>query len=167
MELRSGIQNWDGKSTDVVIGIYEDNHDDPQFINTLLSFCQSVDCQVAATWLLKHWIDNGNLFSTKQSAQICRLLPALQSWEGKLHLLQCFAHLKISSDNLKKVEHFVRDCLQHKNKFVRAWAYNGFYELAKQYPHFQDEAKQFFDLAMEDEAPSVKARIRAILKAGF
>ena len=62
---------------------------------------------------------------------------------------------------------FLRNCLVDNNKFVRAWAYNGFYELAVQYPEYEKETKQFFEMAMRDEAPSVKSRIRNIMKKGF
>jgi hypothetical protein len=59
---------------------------------------------------------------------------------------------------------FLRTCLADENKFVRAWAYNGFYLLSQQYPEYQQETEQFFAMAMRDEAASVKARIRNILK---
>lgn len=62
---------------------------------------------------------------------------------------------------------FLRNCLISDNKFVRAWAYNGFYELALQYPAYKTEVKKFLDMAMKDEAASVKARVRNILKRGF
>ncbi|VAW30036.1 hypothetical protein MNBD_CHLOROFLEXI01-2929, partial [hydrothermal vent metagenome] len=32
---------------------------------------------------------------------------------------------------------------------------------------YQDEAKQLFEIALKDEAASVKARVRNILKKGF
>jgi len=51
-----------------------------------------------------------------------------------------------------------------ENKFVRSWAYNGFYGLSRQYPEYIQETKQFFEVAMKDEAPSVKARIRNVTK---
>jgi len=65
------------------------------------------------------------------------------------------------------VEAFLKKCLVDDNKFIRAWAYNGFYELSVQYPEHKDETKQFFEMAMRDEAPSVKSRIRNIMKKGF
>ena len=53
------------------------------------------------------------------------------------------------------------------NKLVRAWAYNGFYEISRQYPEYKEETKKLFAMAMKDEAPSVKARIRNIMRTGF
>ncbi|WP_448250543.1 hypothetical protein [Thalassotalea agariperforans] len=67
----------------------------------------------------------------------------------------------------RSVYNFLIITLTDQNKFVRAWTYNGLYELSKQHPEYIKEAKQFFEMAMRDEAPSVKARIRNIMKKGF
>jgi hypothetical protein len=66
-----------------------------------------------------------------------------------------------------ELERFVRIKLSDPNKFVRAWAYKGFYELAKAFPEYQTEASQFFEMAMRDEPASVKTRVGKILKQGF
>ena len=34
------------------------------------------------------------------------------------------------------------------------------YEVSIQYPEYKKETKEFFEMALRDEAPSVKARIR-------
>ncbi len=75
--------------------------------------------------------------------------------------------MPIAKGEKKKIEVFLRQCLTDGNKFVRAWAYNGFYEISVQYPEYKKETKLFFEMAMRDEAPSVKARIRNIMKKGF
>jgi len=98
---------------------------------------------------------------------VFKLLPQFGHWETKLHILQCIPFLQIAKTEKKEVEAFLRKCLVDNNKFVRAWAYNGFYEISVQYPEYRNETKQFFDMAMRDEAPSVKARIRNIMKMGF
>jgi hypothetical protein len=75
--------------------------------------------------------------------------------------------MPISKNEIKTVEAFLRVSLTDSNKFIRAWAYNGFYEMAIQYPEYKNETKQFFEMAMRDEAASVKARIRNIIKKDF
>ena len=82
-------------------------------------------------------------------------------------MLQCIPFMPIAKKNINVVYNFLRWTLTDQNKFVRAWSYNGFYELSKQHPEYLDETKQYFEMAMRDEAPSVKARIRNILKKGF
>ncbi|MCP4400146.1 MAG: hypothetical protein GY801_22915 [bacterium] len=61
---------------------------------------------------------------------------------------------------------FLKACLVDRHKFVKAWAYNGLYELATQHREYTEETQQLFDMAMRDEATSVKARIRNIMKKG-
>ena len=51
-----------------------------------------------------------------------------------------------------------------QEKFVRAWAYNGFYLLAVQHGEYEAEARQLLTMALRDEPASVKARVRNVLK---
>lgn len=55
--------------------------------------------------------------------------------------------------------------LSDNNKFVRAWAYNGLYELSRQYEDLRIETMLLLDAGLNDEAASVRARIRNILRA--
>ncbi len=84
-----------------------------------------------------------------------------------MHALQCLPFLTIDQSEKKLVETFLRITLSGQNKFVRAWSYNGFYELARQYPEYQAETKILFEMAMNDEAASVKARVRNLIRKGF
>jgi len=72
--------------------------------------------------------------------------------------------IPIQKQDKKSVENFLRKTLYNSNKFVRAWTYNGFYLLAKQHPEYHDETEALLESAIKNEAPSVKARIRNILK---
>jgi len=101
------------------------------------------------------------------SGKVLALLPELLSWQSKLHVLQSLPYLDIPSKDKRKLECFLKQALADKNKFVRAWAYNGFYVLSRQYSEYEEYAAQIIGLAMQDEAPSVKARIRNIMKQGF
>jgi hypothetical protein len=112
-------------------------------------------------------LDGGQKLDANKSWALFKLLPKLERWESKLHILQCLPYIQISSAAKENVEVFLRRCLIDDNKFVRAWAYNGFYEISLQYPEYKEETKQFFEMAMRDEAPSVKARIRNIMTKGF
>ena len=95
------------------------------------------------------------------------MLQSLEHWESRLHVLQSIPYMPIPGTHKKKVETFLRECLVDDVKFVKAWAYSGFYELAVQYPEYQDEAEQFFEMAMRDQPASVRSRIRNIMKKGF
>jgi hypothetical protein len=167
MNLSLAIINWDGKSAEDIAKIYHQFHNDSAFVDTLLELLAKIPYQVGSTWLLKHYFEEGYIFSDKQVSIYHKELFKLQTWEAKLHALQSFTYLPIAKASVKLVENFLRATITDNNKFVRAWSYNGFYVLAKQYPSYQKEVTQFLDLGLKDEAPSVKARIRNIIEVGF
>lgn len=167
MSLEQVLQQWDGKSAEDIGCIYDRYVGRTDFVSSIIALIKKGDSQKGASWLLKRYLENEQQLEPKQTAQLWTLLSGLECWETKLHLLQSLPYLKIGNNDKQKVEYFLRRCLSDNNKFVRAWAYHGFYELSLQYPEHQEETKKCFALAMEDEAASVKARIRNILKKGF
>ncbi len=167
MSIEQEIAAWDGKSANVIGAIYESYHTQPGFADTIIPLTKNSAYQKGATWLLKAWLESGNKLEKAQIKTIYGLLNQLEHWESKLHILQCIPFMPIEKTERKKVELFLRKTLADTNKFIRAWSYNGFYELSKQHPEYLDETRQFFEMAMRDEAASVKARIRNIMKQGF
>jgi len=165
--METEIKSWDGKSKADILAIYKEYCGDKGFVRKLIQLVQKSECQQGATWLLKAYIDSGGVLSQSDSSILLSSLKDIKHWQAKLHFLQFLYAVKIPGNYKTAVEYFVRSLITDDNKFVRAWAYNGFYLLAKAYPEYRDEASQFFEMAMRDEAPSVKARIRAIVKSGF
>ncbi len=167
MNIENDIANWDGKSSTDIERIYQRYSDKSFFISTLIDLLKQQELQKGASWLLKKHLESGSTLETNDIALIYKLLPKLIHWETKLHILQSMPYMPVGKAQKKKVEAFLRDCLTDDNKFVRAWIYNGFYELSCQYSEYKEETKQFLEMAMKDEAASVKARIRNIMKRGF
>ena len=167
MSLVRDLVEWDGKSASDIGDIYRRYSEGDAFVATLIELIQQVELQKAATWLLKHCLENGRSPAVKEVALLFKLLPTLEHWESKLHVLQCLAYLPVAESEKSSVELFLRNCLAQQNKLLRAWAYSGFYELSRQYPEYRDEAMKFFEMAMKDEAPSVKARVRQVMKRGY
>ncbi len=172
--LKQAINGWDGKSSDDIDAIYSGFAHELSLIDDLLLCLNDETLQSGATWLFKRHLEgkgvgsNKNFGSSKINANqiVClyKQLPQLKHWSARLHLLQTINVLPIDLAVKEIVEHFLRRCLTDDNKFVRAWAYNGFHLLQQQYPEYKPEVDEFFALAMRDEAASVKARIRNILK---
>ena len=167
MNIHIEINAWDGKSANDIADIYTRHCHDDEFRENIIKLMSKSSSQKAATWLLKRHLENDNKMSKSEVSRIYKNLNCLVHWQSKLHVLQSLPFLSISKPDKKLVELFLRSCLADSNKFVRAWAYNGFYELAVQYPEHVEETKQFFEMAMRDEAPSVISRIRNIMKKGF
>jgi len=164
MSINQEIATWDGKSADDIGAVYIEHHSKPGFLDSITNLITDAANQKGATWLLKKWLESGNQFEAERIRKVYDSLQALNDWESKLHVLQCIPYMPIEKDKKRNVELFLRITLTDSNKFVRAWSYNGFYELALQYPEYVNEVKQFFEMALRDESASVKARIRNIMK---
>lgn len=167
MSLEQEIASWNGKSSHDIDAIYNRHYEDDSFNSKMIGVSRKVSLQKEATWLIKRYLEDGHIIEARKYATLFKLLPKLEHWESKLHILQCLSYMQIGVTAKKNVDMFLRKCLIDDNKFVRAWAYNGFYEISLQYPEYNEEVKQIFNMAMRDEAPSVKARIRNIVKKGF
>ncbi len=165
MTLLEEIASWDGKSATALQSTYERHSDDEDFVATVLEHIADVELQRAATWLLKRHLEAGNSLSPGDSRAILGVLSDQEHWESRLHLLQCLPYLDIPEDQSTGLEQFLDSCLESDNKFLRAWAYNGFNELALRLPSYRDEVNLMLARASESEAASVRARIRNILKS--
>lgn len=159
------LLSWDGHTTDQINEIYHRQIVDKQFIEHALNSLETPVLQSGVTWLLKKHLINKQKLDANQTSRIFKAAPKLQDWQARLHLLQSISYLVIGEKQKSTVECFLRDCLQDPNKFVRAWAYSGFYELALQYSEYRRETLHFMQLASTDEPASVHARIRQIRKA--
>lgn len=164
MRIQQEIANWDGTSVEVLQAIYDCHGLEAEFGTALVPLLKEPKLERGASWLLKQHLEAGGVLAAADVKRVFQSLPDLIEWETQLHLLQSLPYLTIGKRDVKQVEVFLRRCLASENKFVRAWAYNGFYELSLQHPQFQAEADQLLEQALEDEAASVKARVRNILK---
>lgn len=167
MSIEQGIEAWDGRSASGIMAVYDSYHTQSDFVESIVDLVANRAYENGATWLLKAWLEAGNNLEDAQIKVIYGKLNELKHWEAKLHVLQSIRFMPISEAEVKEVYNFLKTTLTDSNKFVRAWSYNGFYELSIQHTKYRSETKQYFEMAMRDEAPSVKARIRNIMKKGF
>jgi hypothetical protein len=163
MSIKRDIVGWDGRSSSDIEAVYARYSSDAAFVPKLLECTRSVGLQKGATWLFKRHLESGYKFEPGGSKLLIGMLSQLEHWESKLHILQCLPFIQIGKSEKRSVELFLRDSILDKNKFVRAWGYNGFHVLSEQYPEYKQEAMKLFEMAMRDEAPSVQARIRKVL----
>ncbi len=167
MDLALDIANWDGKSADEIRAIYETYQGHKDFVSHSVKLLKQTKYQTGATWLLKRHLEQGRVLDAQAIKSIYNALSGLEHWQARLHVLQCVPRMPIPQSSRLRVEKFLRTCLIDDVKFVRAWAYFGFYELALQYPQHQKEAMQILELGLRDEPASVQARIRKALQSGF
>ena len=162
--LSEQIASWDGRSAAVLQSTYERHSDEEGFVATILAHISDVESQRVATWLLKKHLEMGNSLSVAACRAVFRGLSVQEHWEAKLHILQCLPYLDIPEDDIAGLEQFLDACLEGERKFVRAWAYNGFNELALRFPRYREKVDGMLARAGESESASVRARIRNIRK---
>jgi hypothetical protein len=165
MTLLEEIASWDNKSATALQSTYGRYSDEDNFLATVLEHIADVELQRAATWLLKRHLEAGHSLPLQSSRVVLKALSDQEHWESQLHILQCLRYLIIPEDQTTHLESFLASCLESDNKFLRAWAYNGFNELALRFPRYRDEIDLMLARASQSEAASVRARIRNILKS--
>ena len=167
MHLEHKIASWDGKSAADIQAIYHSHSAEDGFADAIVALSLTEAYEKGATWLLKAWLEAGHTLDQHQIAKVYSSLHRLKHWQAKLHVLQSIPFMPVAEAESKSLYNFLRGTMIDQNKFVRAWSYNGLYELSRYHSEYKNETKQYFDMAMRDEAPSVKARIRNIMKKGF
>jgi hypothetical protein len=141
-----------------------DNFPGPDLLFHLIELAESSEPNVqrAATALLKRYQERGTTFDADQVARLLELLPSARHWEATLHLLQMLAHLTIPPSQAESLCDSLRGLSRHRNAFVRAWAYGGLHRLATLYPEYLSEVSPLLDRAAQEEAASVRARLRQL-----
>lgn len=167
MGIEQEIKKWDEKSAKHIGEIYARYSHKSSFTSEIISFIGQASLQKGASWLLKKNLESSKKLEQSNIRKVYGLLKKLEHWETKLHILQSIPYMPIEKSQKKRVETFLRECLMDSNKFVKAWAYNGFYELSIQHEEYQEETRQLLEMAMRDEPASVKARVRKIMEKGF
>ena len=153
----------DKPDTEALQRIYEQYGSEPDFERALVEHFGGKS-EVCATWLLKHHLSTVGKLEHFSGSRLIERLRVLKEWQAKLHILQCLHWLVFKEEDRATLERFVREQLAQDNKFVRAWAYSGFYVLANQFTQYREECKSFFKLAEKDEPGSVQARLRQLMR---
>ncbi len=160
------LRQFDGKHTDVLERLAGELPRGEESLRRLLVAveCDEVPVQVAATWLLKRWHDEGEPCVADATGELCRLLRGATHWEVRLHLLQLLSTATVPPRSRATLKKTLLPLTADDNKLVRAWAYSALAQLADQQPRFQTEVRTLLEAAGEDEAASVRARIRQVRK---
>ena len=143
---------------------YDLNHGKEDFSENLLNQLPNDEFENANTWLLKRYLENGNRLPANIEIRILDLLPQLSVWEAKLHLLQILPYITVPKSRSSIIREILLAFIDENNKFIRAWACNGLYHLQTCHHEYKTEMITILNKAYSNEAPSIKARIRNILR---
>ena len=167
MSLQQALTFCDASCTDDLLRAYQHFQSERYFERRLVDCLSQPGTAKAASWLLKHYLEEGFSLDETLVAKTIVTLFKTQQWETQLHLLQCLGMLNIETNLAHQLFQKLKQLSSDKNKLIRAWSYNGLHELAIQFPYYKTEAWQIMSSVSEKEAPSVQARIRKIVKSGY
>jgi len=159
--LKNHLTAWDGKHVAYLSVFYKELHNTDSFIvNIITLYIENQDLEKATTWLLKYHYDIHNKLIKKQ---IDTVISKVNHWESQLHILQLIPKFKIDRKQAENSVGFVTKALDSDKKFVRAAAYEAYFEVVKLIPELVNEFKQRCELALRRESASVQVKIRRIL----
>ena len=164
--LADQLAAWDQKDTVVLKKIYAEHHDNPLFLDELIDCCANPDQQTAATWLIKHTMEQtSDGLSAALEMKLIGALPRLHDWAAMLHALQILDKLGLPDTSKQCLTEFVARAGQSEKTLVRAWAYYGLAVSARRFPELREEATETLNrLSAGETAGSIKVRIRKALE---
>ncbi|MCA9066440.1 MAG: hypothetical protein KDA96_25405 [Planctomycetaceae bacterium] len=166
MNLIEALQNFDGKRTSELERLSASLPRNDDSVAQLLAVAEHDDTtvQVGSTWILKRWLEEGSPQVEKSAANLVRLLKHATYWEVRLHLLQMLTSLRVPARSLSGLKRLLTRLLTDDNKFVRAWSLSVLAEIADQSEAMRRDVISTIEDAENDEAASVRARVRQIQK---
>ncbi|MEO1225871.1 MAG: hypothetical protein AAFX92_16760 [Pseudomonadota bacterium] len=164
--IDEAIAAFDGTGVEPLREVAGKAEASPAVIDHLINvgFGNEQNPQIAATWLLKHYLDQGFALTDAQNRAIADSLNRLTDWQAQLHLAQSFGRLRCTDEQAAKVVEVLKAWFQSDRKFLRAWACDALWQLGKHHEGVRDTAFATLLAAEADPAASVRARARNLLK---
>lgn len=165
MSLQQALTLCDATCTDDLLRAYHHFQQEKHFDRRLVEALCQPKSEQAASWLLKHYLEEGFSLDEVLVRKTLLVLLQTQNWNTQLHLLQLLGLLSIDAELVHQLFQKLKMLNYDKNKLIRAWSFNGLHEVAVQFPFYKPEALQILLAVPESEAPSVQARVRKIIKS--
>ncbi len=165
--LSQALFDFDGKSAGPLERFAAAYSADAKLVEELCDFAASKDnnLQAAATWLLKRYGVTGADLSPSQTETLLGLLVQKTGWLARIHVLQMMQTLNVPSSLAASLMSALAEQAAGANTFIRAWSVHGAAALADQHPAYRDSALDLLAAAEQDDAASVRARIRRTRQA--
>lgn len=166
MNLIESLRKFDGRRTSELERLSSSMSRNDDSVVQLLAAAEhdETTVQVGSTWILKRWLEEGVPEVEDMAANLVRLLKSATYWEVRLHLLQMLASIRVPARSLPELKRLLPILLTDDNKFVRAWALSVLAEIADQSDAMRKDVISTIQDAENDEAASVRARVRQLQK---
>ncbi len=148
------LESWDGESVDYLDQL-DVKAEDLYYLSNHLN--------VASSYLLKKYSKKFS-YTTEISKKIIENILVTKDWTALLNNLQTLPALEIDPMLYDELYNKLLILITDSNLFIKAWSYNGLYVLSKVYERIRVDVLKKLDYALISEAPSVKARIRKIVR---
>jgi hypothetical protein len=164
-DLKTLLQEWDGTHTEYLQAVYRSHVKDEKFFDTIIRlYLSSTQLKRITSWLIKHHYDYNNQLSQDQIIKILSHVDKLEHWESKLHILQLIPSFDLDIQNAESIEPFIKKALRSEKKFVKAAAYEAYFEIVKLKPGLQREFKSMCEEALKKESASIKSKVKKIIE---
>ncbi len=162
--LKKTLLKWNGKHIDFLIDVYNTNLQYPSFINNIIEiYSTDNELEHSTSWIIKHHIDNGKALEQDQIEKMLQKTGKLNYWESQLHLLQIIPGIRLTEKQAESIEPHILKLLESEKKFVRAAAYEAYFEVVRFFPDLSTEFRTACEKALTKESASVKVKIKRIL----
>jgi hypothetical protein len=162
--LKTTLLKWDRKHTDFLINIYGENLQNPCFISDIIEiYSTNIELEHSTSWIIKHHVDNGKDLEQEQTKKMLQKIGELNYWESQLHLLQIIPKVSLTERQVESIEAKIRKLLNSEKKFVKAAAYEAYFEVVNFFPELKNEFRIICEEAIDKESASVKVKIKRIL----
>lgn len=158
------LASFDGKATEALEAILLRLEYSPELGDELLELVSSeqIHLSIGSTWLLEALLEEGNRLDLKQAARLGRSLEAIDDDWARLHVCQSMRFLDVPSRNTGQFARFLDRCFETEHKFLRAWALDGWWRLARQHERYLGRALEVLARGEAEEVASVRARARQL-----
>lgn len=165
-DLQSTLARWDGKNTAPLVRAYQKFHNRTGFLDSALMLCRADDPNIptAASWLVKHAIDDGVTLAREQVSDWLSLLGDSDSWPVLLHVLQTVRLLEPDATQIKSSWTALKRLRQHDNRMVQTWVIDAMARLADRHSPYRRTVRKVVEQISDDVPASTRARIRNLRK---
>lgn len=165
-ELRAALAGFDGKAISYLSETGVTYGDASDYLASLVDLASVRDAHIdsGATWLLKEHLERGGALPPAMVSALLQALAGEPSWGAALHILQSVRFLDLTAVNVVPSADLICRYTQSERPFLRAWATDAIWRIAKTNPHLKPQSEAALAAAKDDPAASVRARARQLIK---
>lgn len=164
--IRQRLYAWDGIHVEEMVDLYNEYAHDERLWDVLVELLQSESVlHKATTWLVKHRYGKKGHIPKHCIDAVLATYPAFEQWEAQLHVLQLIPVVALGKEQAICIEPSIRKALSSEKKFVKAAAYQAYFEVVQHVPELRDGFEALCAYTMEHESASVVSKVKKLIKA--